>query len=320
MEKKDYLWLYRKMLEIRRFEEKAAELYLKGVLPGFLHSSIGQEAVPVGACSVLRPDDYIISTHRGHGDIIAKGANLNRMMAELYGKRTGYCKGKGGSMHIADLDLGILGAVGVVGSCIPIANGAALAAQMNRTGQVVVAFFGDGASNTGAFHEALNMGATWNLPIVFVCQNNCVGLSTPQCVHQKIKNISVRSAAYDIPGATVDGMDVLAVRAACEKAVARARSGGGPTLIEAKTYRYLGHFVGEPGTDYRTKEELESWKQRDAIAGFKNHLLREKIAGEDELVRIETEVEEAVRQSVQYSLESPDPDPRETLEDVYVAG
>lgn len=320
MEKKDYLWLYRKMLAIRRFEEKAAELYLKGELPGFLHSSIGQEAVPVGACSVLRPDDYIISTHRGHGDIIAKGANLNRMMAELYGKRTGYCKGKGGSMHIADLDLGILGAVGVVGSCIPIANGAALAAQMNRTGQVVVAFFGDGASNTGAFHEALNMGATWNLPIVFVCQNNCVGLSTPQCVHQKIKNISVRSAAYDIPGVTVDGMDVLAVRAACEKAVARARSGGGPTLIEAKTYRYLGHFVGEPGTDYRTKEELEWWKQRDAIEGFKKHLLREKIAGEDELVRIETEVEEAVRQSVQYSLESPDPDPRETLEDVYVAG
>jgi len=318
LEKKDYLWLYRKMLEIRRFEEKAAELYLKGELPGFLHSSIGQEAVPVGACSVLRPDDYIISTHRGHGDIIAKGANLNRMMAELYGKRTGYCKGKGGSMHIADLDLGILGAVGVVGSCIPIANGAALAAQMNRSGQVVVAFFGDGASNTGAFHEALNMGATWNLPIVYVCQNNCVGLSTPQCVHQKIKDISVRGAAYDIPGETVDGMDVLAIRTACEKAVDQARSGGGPTLIEAKTYRYLGHFVGEPGTDYRTKEELESWKKKDAIDGYRNRLLRQKIAGEDELARIEAEVEEAVRQSVQYSLESPDPDPRETLEDVYV--
>ena len=320
MEKKDYLWLYRKMLEIRRFEEKAAELYLKGELPGFLHSSIGQEAVPVGACSVLRPDDYIISTHRGHGDIIAKGANLNRMMAELYGKRTGYCKGKGGSMHIADLDLGILGAVGVVGSCIPIANGAALAAQMNQTGQVVIAFFGDGASNTGAFHEALNMGATWSLPIVFVCQNNCVGLSTPQCVHQKIKDISVRSAAYDIPGVTVDGMDVLAVRAECKKAVARARSGGGPTLIEAKTYRYLGHFVGEPGTDYRTKEELESWKRKDAIDGYKKRLVQEKIAGEEELTLIEAEVEEAVRKSVQYSLESPDPDPREALEDVYIAG
>jgi pyruvate dehydrogenase E1 component alpha subunit len=320
LEKKDYLWLYRKMLEIRRFEEKAAELYLKGELPGFLHSSIGQEAVPVGTCSVLRPDDYIISTHRGHGDIIAKGANLNRMMAELYGKRTGYCKGKGGSMHIADLDLGILGAVGVVGSCIPIANGAALAAQMNQTGQVVIAFFGDGASNTGAFHEALNMAATWNLPIVFVCQNNCVGLSTPQCVHQKIKDISVRSAAYDIPGVTVDGMDVLAVRGECEKAVARARSGGGPTLIEAKTYRYLGHFVGEPGTDYRTKEELESWKRKDAIDGYKKRLLQEKIAGEEDLALIEAEVEEAVRQSVQYSLESPDPDPREALEDVYIAG
>ena len=320
MEKKDYLWLYRKMLEIRRFEEKAAELYLKGELPGFLHSSIGQEAVPVGACSVLRPDDYIISTHRGHGDIIAKGANLNRMMAELYGKRTGYCKGKGGSMHIADLDLGILGAVGVVGSCIPIANGAALAAQMNQTGQVVIAFFGDGASNTGAFHEALNMGATWSLPIVFVCQNNCVGLSTPQCVHQKIKDISVRSAAYDIPGVTVDGMDVLAVRTECKKAVARARSGEGPTLIEAKTYRYLGHFVGEPGTDYRTKEELESWKRKDAIDGYKKRLVQEKIAGEEELTLIGGEVEEAVRQAVQYSLESPDPDPREALEDVYIAG
>jgi TPP-dependent pyruvate/acetoin dehydrogenase alpha subunit len=223
-------------------------------------------------------------------------------------------------MHIADLDLGILGAVGVVGSCIPIANGAALAAQINRTGQVVVAFFGDGASNTGAFHEALNMGATWNLPIVYVCQNNCVGLSTPQCVHQKIKDVSVRSAAYEIPGETVDGMDVLAVRTACQKAVDRARSGGGPSLVEAKTYRYLGHFVGEPGTDYRTKEELDSWKQRDAIEGYKRRLLREKIAAEEELARTEAEVEEAVRQSVQYSLESPDPDPRETLEDVYVAG
>jgi pyruvate dehydrogenase E1 component alpha subunit len=318
LEKKDYFWLYRKMLEIRRFEEKAAELYLKGELPGFLHSSIGQEAVPVGVCSVLRDDDYIISTHRGHGDIIAKGANLNRMMAELYGKRTGYCKGKGGSMHIADLDLGILGAVGVVGSCIPIANGAALAAQMNQTGQVVIAFFGDGASNSGAFHEALNMAATWNLPIVFVCQNNCVGLSTPQCVHQKIKDISVRGVAYDIPGVTVDGMDVLAVRGESEKAITRARSGGGPTLIEAKTYRYLGHFVGEPGTDYRTKEEVESWKRKDAIQGYRKYLLRDKIAGEGELIRIEAEVEEAVHKSIQYSLESPNPEPQEALEDVFI--
>ena len=318
MEKKDYLEFYQRMLEIRIFEERAAELYMKGELPGFLHSSIGQEAIPVGVCATLKESDYIISTHRGHGDIIARGADLKKMFAELYGKKTGYCKGKGGSMHIADLGLGILGAVGVVGSCIPIANGAALAFQINKTDQIVVCFFGDGASNTGQFHEALNMAATWNLPVVFVCQNNCVALSTPQCVHQKIKDVSVRAKAYDIPGMTVGGMDVLAVKEAAEAAVARARKGEGPTLIECKTYRYLGHFVGEPGTDYRTKEEVEAWKKKDAIDRFKNYLLQKKVATEKEVGDIERGVRESVEEAIRYGRESPDPKPEEALEDVHL--
>jgi len=318
LEKKDYLNLYQKMLEIRVFEERAAELFMKGELPGFLHPSIGQEAVPVGVCAAINENDYIISTHRGHGDIIAKGADLKQMFAELFGKKTGYCKGKGGSMHIADLDLGILGAVGIVGSCIPIGNGAALSFQMKKTGQVVVTFFGDGASNTGQFHEGLNMASTWNLPVVFVCQNNCVALSTPQCFHQKIKDVSVRAKAYDIPGVTVDGMDVLAVKEVAEAAVARARKGEGPTLVEAKTYRYMGHFVGEPGTDYRTKEEVESWKKKDAIARFKSHILQKKLATEAEVAKIEQAMREAVEEAIRYGRESTDPKPEEALEDVYV--
>lgn len=318
MEKKDDLWLYRKMLEIRVFEERAAELFLKGELPGFLHSSIGQEAVPVGVCAAIRENDYIISTHRGHGDIIAKGADLKKMFAELFGKRTGYCKGKGGSMHIADLDLGILGAVGVVGSCIPIGNGAALAFQIRKTDQIVVSFFGDGATNTGQFHEGLNLAATWNLPVVFVCQNNAVALSTPQCVHQKIQDISVRAKAYGIPGVTVDGMDVLAVREVAEAVVARARRGEGPTLIEAKTYRYLGHFVGEPGTDYRTKEEVEMWKKKDPIDRLRAFLLQKKIASMEELGKIDERVREAVEEAIRFGRESASPRPEEALEDIYV--
>lgn len=318
MEKKDYLQLYQRMLEIRIFEERAAELYLKGELPGFLHSSIGQEAVPVGVCAALKPSDYIISTHRGHGDIIAKGADLKKMFAELYGKRTGYCKGKGGSMHIADLNLGILGAVGVVGSCIPIANGAALAFQIKKTDQIVVCFFGDGASNTGQFHEALNMASTWNLPVVFVCQNNCVALSTPQCVHQKIKDVSVRAKAYDIPGVTIDGMDVLAVKEVAQAAVARARKGEGPSLVECKTYRYLGHFVGDPGTDYRTKEEVEAWKKKDAIDGFRNYLVQKNLATGQAVADVERAVREAVEEAIRYGRESADPKPEEALEDVYI--
>jgi TPP-dependent pyruvate/acetoin dehydrogenase alpha subunit len=318
MERPDDLKLYRKMIEIRFFEERAVELYLQGELPGFLHSSIGQEAVPVGICAALKEKDYIISTHRGHGDIIAKGADLRKMFAELFGKRTGYCKGKGGSMHIADLDLGILGAVGVVGSCIPIATGAALAFRMNRTDQVVACFFGDGASDTGAFHEGLNMASTWSLPVVFVCQNNCFALSTPQCMHQRIEDISVRGTAYGIPGVTVDGMDVLTVRAEGEKAVARARRGEGPTLIECKTYRYLGHFVGEPGTDYRTKEEVESWKKKDAIDRFRAYLLEKKMADEPTLVQMEEKVRAAVEDAIRYGRESENPSPEEALEDIYV--
>lgn len=215
--------LYQKLIRIRLFEEKAVELFLKGILPGFLHSSLGQEAISVGACATLREDDWIVSTHRGHGDIIAKGARVDLMMAELFAKKTGYCKGKGGSMHIADLHLGILGATGIVGGGLPIANGAALACQLKGTDQVCLCFFGDGASNIGSFHEALNLAAVWNLPVIFICQNNLYAESTPQWQHQKIKDISIRGESYGMPGVSVDGNDVLAVYETVSSAVERAR-------------------------------------------------------------------------------------------------
>jgi acetoin:2,6-dichlorophenolindophenol oxidoreductase subunit alpha len=311
------LKMYQTMVRIRLFEQRIMELFQQGRLPGFLHVSIGQEAVPTGACAHLRPDDYISSTHRGHGDVIAKGARLDRMMAELYGKKTGYCKGKGGSMHIADLELGILGANGIVGAGIPIATGTALAFKMRRTDQVAVCFFGDGGSNTGAFHEGLNLASVWNLPVVFVCENNQFAESTPQRVHQKIKDIAVRSVAYDIPGETVDGMDVLEVHRVVGEAVARARAGGGPTLVECKTYRFYGHYVGDPGTAYRRPEEIEEWKQRDPIPSFARRLVAEGMTTEAELQAIEAAVQRELEDAIQFAEASPDPDLEEALEDIY---
>ncbi len=311
------LKMYQTMVRIRLFEQRIMELFQQGRLPGFLHVSIGQEAVPTGACAHLRSDDYISSTHRGHGDVIAKGARLDRMMAELYGKKTGYCKGKGGSMHIADLELGILGANGIVGAGIPIATGTALAFKMRRTDQVAVCFFGDGGSNTGAFHEGLNLASVWNLPVVFVCENNQFAESTPQRVHQKIKDIAVRSVAYDIPGETVDGMDVLEVHRVVGEAVARARAGGGPTLVECKTYRFYGHYVGDPGTAYRRPEEIEEWKQRDPIPSFARRLVAEGMTTEAELQAIEAAVQRELEDAIQFAEASPDPDLEEALEDIY---
>jgi pyruvate dehydrogenase E1 component alpha subunit len=310
--------LYHTMLRIRLFEQRIMELFQQGRLPGFLHVSIGQEAVPTGVCAHLRANDYISSTHRGHGDVIAKGARLDRMMAELYGKKTGYCKGKGGSMHIADLELGILGANGIVGAGIPIATGTALAFKMRRTDQVAVCFFGDGASNTGAFHEGLNLASVWNLPVVFVCQNNQYAESTPQRVHQKIKDIAVRAVAYDIPGETVDGMDVLEVYRVAGEAIARARAGGGPTLIECKTYRFYGHYVGDPGTAYRRPEEVEEWRRRDPIASLARRLLAEGKATEAKLQAIEAAVQRELEEAIRFAEASPEPDPEEALQDVYV--
>ena len=311
--------MYEKMVRIRLFEEKAAELFLKGILPGFLHSSIGQESPPVGTCAALRDDDYIISTHRGHGDIIAKGARSDRMMAELFGKKTGYCKGKGGSMHIADLDLGILGANGIVGGGLTIVSGAALAAVLKGTDQVAVCFFGDGASNNGTFHEGLNMASIWSLPVLFVCQNNGYAESTPQTYHQRVCDVATRAQAYNMPGRCVDGNDVLAVYDAVSEAVARGRKGEGPTLIECKTYRHLGHFVGEPGTIYRPKEEVEDWKKnRDPIKLFRAKLLSMGTHTEAELDGIDEKMEKEIEEAVVFARNSPEPAPEEALEDIYV--
>ena len=318
IQKEKLIEMYEKMIRIRLFEEKAVELFLKGVLPGFLHSSIGQEAVSVGGCSALREDDYMISTHRGHGDIIAKGARVDLMMAELFAKKTGYCKGKGGSMHIADLDLGILGAVGIVGAGLPIINGAALACQLKGTDQVSLCFFGDGASNTGSFHEALNLASVWNLPVIYVCQNNLYAESTPQWVHQKIRDISMRGGSYGIPGMSVDGNDVLAVYQAVSEAVERARKKEGPTLIECKTYRWLGHYVGDPSTSYRTREEVEEWKKRDPIKRYRRNLLDTEVCGEKNLEAIDRRVEKEIEEAIEFAQNSPDPNPEDALEDVYI--
>ena len=309
---------YQKMALIRLFEEKAVELFYRGMLPGFVHSSIGQEAVSVGACSALRTDDYIISTHRGHGDIIAKGARVDRMMAELFGKETGYCKGKGGSMHIADLDLGILGATGIVGSGLPIITGAALACLLQKTDQVCLCFFGDGASNTGSFHEALNLSAVWNLPAIFVCHNNLYAESTPQAKHQKIKDVSIRAEGYGIPGVMVDGNDVLAVHESVSHAVKGARDNKGPTLIECKTYRFLGHYVGDPGTSYRKKEEVQKWKERDPLVILSKKLVAMGIATDEELKEIDNRSQKEVEEAVIFAQNSKDPRPEEALEDVYL--
>lgn len=317
--KEKLLQMYRKMVEIRVFEETAADLFMKGRLPGFLHSSVGQEASSVGACAALRPDDYMTSTHRGHGDIIAKGASLDRMMAELFAKKTGYCKGKGGSMHIADLDLGILGATGIVGAGLPYAVGAALGFKMKGTDQVVLSFFGDGGSNTGAFHEALNLAAVWDLPVIFFCHNNQYAETTPQRVHQKIKDIAVRAQAYGIPGVVVDGMDVLAVYETTKAAVERARSGQGPTLIESKTYRFMGHFVGDPGVGiYRTREEVEEWRKRDPIPNFRKVLIEAGVATEVELNRIDEDVAREMEEAIRFAEESPEPELEEALHDIFV--
>ncbi len=309
--------VYRQMVRIRMFEERAAELYRSGELPGFLHSSVGQEAVAVGACAHLMPADVITSTHRGHGHVIAKGARLDRMMAELYGKETGYCRGKGGSMHIADLDLGILGANGIVGGGIPIAVGAALALKLRGERRIVVAFFGDGATNTGAFHEGLNLAAVWEVPCVFVCENNEYAESTSRRTHQRVEDIATRAVAYGMPGTIADGMDVLSVHAVVGEAIERARRGGGPALVEAKTYRFSGHHLGDPGTTYRGKEEVELYRRRDPIKLFREKLGREGLVTPAELEAVEGEVAGELEQAVRFGRESPLPKVETALEDIY---
>jgi pyruvate dehydrogenase E1 component alpha subunit len=307
--------LYKNMVTIRRFEEKVSELFAKGAIPGFVHLYIGQEAVAVGVCANLRKEDYIVSTHRGHGHCIAKGANLNKMMAELFGKASGYCKGKGGSMHIADYGSGILGANAIVGANIPIAAGAAFAAKFRGTDQVGVAFFGDGASSTGAFHEGINIAAAWKLPAIFVCENNLYAISTRANRTIPVRNIADKAAAYGIPGVVVDGMDVIAVYDAAHEAVERAKKGEGPTLIECKTYRFCGSFEGDPQL-YRSKEEREEWRKRDPL-NFGRKLVETGHMTDAELDRIELEIKSAIEEAVKYASESPYPGSEEATTDLF---
>ena len=311
--------MYRLMVRIRQFEEKLVTMFAEGTMPGLAHLYIGEEAVAVGSCSALREDDYIVSTHRGHGHVIAKGGKTDRMMAELFGRSTGYCKGKGGSMHIADLDLGILGAMSVVAAGIPIAVGAAVSAQMRGTDQVVLSYFGDGASNEGAFHEALNLASVWKAPVIFICENNQYGISVHQSRHQAIVDIADRAVAYGMPGVVADGNDILAVLDTTSEAVGRARAGAGPTLIEYKTYRWRGHYEGDPGRGmrYRTAEEMAEWEARGPIQRFQAWLLANGVATESDLATIRNEISDEIAAAVAYAVNSPFPSPEDGKADVY---
>jgi len=311
--------MYERMLIIRQFEERAVALFERGQIRGNVHPCIGQEAVSVGVCANLRRDDYMTSTHRGHGDCLAKGADPKRMMAELLGRATGYCKGKGGSMHIADFDGGNLGANGIVGGGFPIATGAGIGIQNRGTDQVVVCFFGDGAANQGTFHESLNLAALWKLPVLYVCENNQYALSTPLRESVGLPELSERARGYGIPGVLVDGNDVLAVHAAAGEAVRRARAGEGPTLLDCLTYRFFGHFTGDKGhgITYRTKQEMEEWRSRCPIARFRRHLLDAAIATDEQLETIEKQAEALIAAAAQYGLDSPWPSPEEAIEDVF---
>lgn len=311
--KKDLL---KTIIKIRRFEEKTIQLYQIAKIWGYLHPYIGEEAIAAGACAAISKSDYIISTHRGHGHSIAKGADLNRMMAELLGKATGYCKGRGGSMHIADTELGMLGANGIVGGGIPISVGAGFSCKMEGKGRVAVCFFSDGATNNGVFHEALNMAAIFSLPVIYLCENNMYAIS--MCSDDAIacRDVAKRSAAYDIPGVIVDGTDPEAVYNIVSKAVQRARSGKGPSLIEAKTYRFGGHHPNDPA-EYRDKSEAEYYKkEKDPVVNYKAKLLEEKVISQEEIDGYEKEIIQMVEQSVKFAEESPEPSLEQFLEEV----
>jgi pyruvate dehydrogenase E1 component alpha subunit len=298
---------YRRMLELRLFELKVQELYRNARLPGFVHLYVGEEASGVGVCANLKPEDLIFSTHRGHGHAIAKGVPAKVALAELWGKTTGCSGGRGGSMHMYAPEYGFMGTNGIVGAPIPLATGGALSAKLRKSGQVVVGFFGDGAVNSGSFHEAVNMGSVWDLPIIYVCENNLY--ATEMAFSRATKNTSVasRAAAYGLPGVVVDGQDVLAVHRAAKEAIDRARSGGGPTLIECKTYRYVGHHEGDPGTDYRTKDEVEQWKKNDPIKRAAKVLLEAGLADEKKLKEVEAEVVQLMEDAVTFAENSPEP-------------
>ena len=311
------LLMYERMLKIRHFESRVRDLFAAGEMPGFVHLYLGQEAVAVGVCAALNENDTITSTHRGHGHIIAKGGDVKRMMAELYGKATGSCKGKGGSMHIADVDKGMLGANGIVGAGGPLACGSGLMAKTLGTDQVTVCFFGDGAAEQGTMHEAMNLACCWTLPVVFVCENNGYAESTPWGYHCAAKNISDRGVAYDMPGITVDGTDFFAVYEAAEEAIGRARRGEGPSLIECRGFRYYGHFEGDAML-YVTEEEKERNRARDPIENLQKRAQERELLSEEQIAEIDAKVAGIIEEAVKFAEESAWPDNKEVLTDVYV--
>lgn len=311
--------MYRRLCLIRAFEERARELYMQGKVRGSTHMYIGQEAIAVGACAALRPDDYITSTHRGHGHCLAKGGDPRAMMAELLGKATGYCRGKGGSMHIADLDLGILGANGIVGGGMGIALGAAYSARYRGTDQVVVCFFGDGALNQGIFHETANMAALWKLPLIYLCEENKYAEFSPNEIFFPVRDLTLRAAPYGFPGVAVDGNDVIAVYQTVTQAVSRARAGQGPTLIIADTYRMEGHTIGDPLT-LRPKGEADEWRKRDPIARLRRQLVADGVLDEGTAEEINAETVRTIEEAVAFALSSPEPEIQTLWEDVYAGG
>ena len=318
LENTEMMDMYTTMLRIRLFEEKLLELIAAAKIGGFIHLYLGEEAIATGVCATLRDSDYVTSTHRGHGHMIAKGGRTDLMMAELFAKKTGYCKGKGGSMHIADLDLGILGANGIVGGGPPLATGAGLACQYRDTDNVSICFFGDGASNQGTTHEAMNMASIWKLPVVFVAENNGFAEFTAQSDHQAIRSITERAAGYDMPSASVDGNDVIAVYEAATEAVEQARSGKGPTLLEAVTFRIAGHYVGD-AEEYRDAEEVAAWKadDKDPISRFEKILMKKKVGEEQQFKDIRQTLINELADAVKFAEESPEPDIEDLLTDVY---
>lgn len=315
--KEKLLKIYQDMLKIRYFENKITDVYSKGLMPGLAHLYIGEEAIAVGVCANLTERDFATSTHRGHGHVIAQGCDLKRMMAEVLGKEDGYCKGKGGTMHIADFSKGILGANGIVGAGIPIATGSGYSAKVRGTDQVTVAFFGDAASNQGTFHESINMAAAWKLPVVYVCENNLYGISVDIRKVTNTKDIATRALAYDIPGIVVNGNDVLEVYRVTKEAVKRARRGEGPSLIECKTYRWKGHHVGDPGRIYRLERETKEWMEHCPIKTYKERLLNESIFTEKEITIIEDNVKKMVKEAVDFAINSPYPKEEEAFEDLF---
>ncbi len=315
LKKEELLKMYRTMLTIRRFEERAVEDKKNLTIPGALHSYIGEEACATGICSALTPEDKIVSNHRGHGHCIAKGADINRMMAEIYGKSTGYCKGKGGSMHIADFKIGMLGANGIVGGGFGIAVGAALAAKLDGKGKVAVIFFGDGAAQEGTFHENMNLASIWKLPLIFACENNLNAMGVRSTYAIPVKNIAERAAAYAMPSVVVDGNDVIAVSEIAHEVVARARKGLGPYFIELKTYRWRTHAEGM--AEDRPVEEIESWKKRDPIVSLERRLIEGEMATKEELQSIDKRIMVDIGKAVKFGLDSPIPKPEEALADVF---